>query len=379
MTRRDGRADGPAPVPSISVTSPLVDVIVAVHTAARPVARAVASVIDHTEAPVRVNVIAHNIDPGIIRTNLGSYANHPQVRLLPYRDGIPSPAGPMNHGLEQSTAPFTTLLGSDDEFAPGAIDSWLTLQQETQADVVLAKIQLASGRVDPYPPVRNGNRLRELDGTKDRLPYRSAPLGLVSRLRFPDLRLSVGLQSGEDLVYSTVLWFTGRHLAYDLRGPAYIVNDDMEDRVTSAPRPFEHDFRFVDELIALPWLADAPSSARTAIVVKILRIHVFDAIAARIADPVARATLRSDLSALLERLGALAPAALALLSRADRKVLDAVQNDPSLDAHRISALLAARWNYRTLSAMLPRNPFLTFHPQAPFRTFLAGARTAQVR
>ncbi len=118
------------------MTEPLVDVTIAVHSSTRPIARAVASVIDHTSAAVRVNVVAHNIDPEIIRENLGAYASDPRVRLLSLHDGIPSPAGPMNHGFANSTAPFISVIGSDDELAPGAIDSWLSVQAETGATPV---------------------------------------------------------------------------------------------------------------------------------------------------------------------------------------------------------------------------------------------------
>ena len=173
------------------MTEPLVDVTIAVHSQTRPIARAVSSVLDHTTAPVRVNVVAHNIDPEIIRANLGAYAADPRLRLLHLADGIASPAGPMNHGFARSEAPFLSLMGSDDELAPGAIDSWLALQQRTGAEMVLAKIRLADGRTDPYPPIRGGRRTTGLDGRKDRLAYRSAPLGLIDRARFhrPHARL----------------------------------------------------------------------------------------------------------------------------------------------------------------------------------------------
>ena len=44
------------------------------------------------------------------------------------------------------------------------------------------------------------------------------------------------------------------------------------------------------------------------------------------------------------------------------------------DADRILGLLDARWNYRSVGALLPRNPLLALHPQAPFRTLRAGFR-----
>lgn len=352
---------------------PLVDVTIAVHSASRPIARAAASILDHTAAPVRVNVVAHNIDPEIIRANLGEYASHPGLRLLSHADGIPSPAGPMNHGLAESTAPFVALLGSDDEFAPGAIDSWLRIQEETGAEAVIARIQLVSGGTDPYPAVRGGNRTRELDGRRDRLAYRSAPLGLIDRGRFGELRLTEGLRSGEDLAYSLTVWFTGAHLAYDLDGPPYVGHDDAEDRVTSAPRPLAEDFTYVDELERLPWFRAATASERTAIVVKLIRIHVFDAILARIATPEALGANRAGLLALLDRFERLAPDAQRFLARSDHAVFAALR-DPAGTPEQILARLHARQAYLSVPTLLTRNPFLALHAQAPFRTLFAGYR-----
>lgn len=355
------------------MTEPLVDLTIAVHSETRPIARAAASVLDHTEAPVRVNVVAHNIDPEIIRRNLGAHADDPRLRLLELQDGIRSPAGPMNHGLANSTAPFISVMGSDDELAPGAIDSWLALQAATGAEAVLARIQLADGKTDPYPPVRWGRRTRRIDPRRDRLAYRSAPLGLIDRRRFGELRLTAGLPSGEDLAYSLTVWFTGRDLAYDLRGPAYVINADAGDRVTFAPRPVAQDFAFLDEIEAAPWFATADPAERTAIVLKLIRIHVFDAILARTRNAEDLAANRDELLALLQRFERLAPGADRLLSRADHAVFDALRNPASTPAS-IASALDARHAYLSSASLLTRNPLQALRAQAPFRTLFAGYR-----
>ncbi|MCR2765128.1 glycosyltransferase [Microbacterium sp. zg.B48] len=355
------------------MSQPVVDVTIAVHSATRPIARAVASIVDHTEAPVRVNVVAHNIDPEVIRENLGAYASHPQVRLLALRDGVYSPAGPMNHGLDHSDARFVAVMGSDDEFAPGAVDSWLALQRETGASTVLARVRIGSRGIDPYPPVRRGRRTRHLSAHKDRLAYRSAPLGLIERARFGDLRFTEGLPSGEDLAYSATLWFTGRNLAYDLTGPEYIINDDAGDRVTFAPRPVPEDFAFLDAIEATEWFGGLSRPNRRALAVKILRVHFFDAVLARTQVPEGIGAHRHDLIAVLDRIETIAPGVTRLLARVDRRVIDEVRS-ASPDPKAILHFIDARWNYRTIGAMLPRNPFLTLHRQAPFRTLYAGMR-----
>lgn len=355
------------------MTEPLVDVTIAVHSSTRPVARAVASVLEHTEAPVRVNVVAHNIDPEIIRENLGHYATDARLRLLELSDGIPSPAGPMNFGFANSTARFISVIGSDDELAPGAIDSWLKVQAEADADAVLARIQLDTGRTDPYPPVRRGRRTRKLHARRDRLSYRSAPLGLVSRDSFADLRLTEGLPSGEDLCYSMTLWFTGKNLAYDLDGPAYVINADAVDRVTSDPRPVALDFAFLDELETLPWYQASTGADRVAIVTKLIRIHVFDAILARARTQEALDSNRDELLDLLNRFERMAPGATRLLSRADRAVFDELRS-PTSTPESIALALDKRHVYLSLPTLLPRNPIFALHSQAPFRTLFAGFR-----
>lgn len=356
------------------MTYPLVDVTIAVHSPTRPIARSVASVVDHTRAPVRVTVVAHNIDPEVIRDNLGEYADHPSVRMLSLQDGIPSPAGPMNHGLDHSEARFVAVMGSDDEFAPGAIDSWLSLQRATGASTVIARIRIGARGMDPYPPVRRGRRTRRLSARKDRLAYRSAPLGLIDRRLFGHLRFTEGLASGEDLAFTATLWFTGRSVAYDLAGPEYIVHDDAGDRVTFVPRPIAEDFAFLDAITAAPWFARSSARDRRALAIKILRVHYFDAVLARIKVDEGIAGHTRELLNVLRGIERLAPGVTRLLARVDRDILDELRS-PSPDPEKILYLMDARWNYRTVGAMVPRNPLLTLHRQAPFRTLYAGLRS----
>lgn len=356
--------------------SPLVDVTIAVHSASRPVARAVASVVDRTEAAVRATVVAHNIDPEIIRAQLGAYATHASVRLLSLQDGIRSPAGPMNLGIAEATARFYSLLGSDDEFAAGAIDSWLAVQRRTAASVVIPRITLVDGSPDPYPPVRGGRRRSKLDADRDRLHYRSAPLGLIDRNTFGALRLTEGLASGEDLAFSSTLWMTASSIAYDLDGPPYVCHDDAEDRVTSAPRPVADDFGYLDAIEAAPWFSSSSRANRIALAVKIIRVHCFDAVAARLDTFDDAPLLHHEIAAVVDRISGWAPGTLDLLSRADRALIDAVSTQTPSSTLR--ELLERRRAYRSPAAQLPRNPLRALHRQAPFRTLLAGALSQRV-
>lgn len=353
--------------------SPQIDLIIPVHSPTRPINRAVSSVLDGTRVPVRVTVVAHNIDPDLIRHNLGDLLQDPRCRLLPFADGIASPAGPMNFGIDNATAPLIAVMGSDDHLAAGALDSWWQIHRETDASTVLARIQITGRGYDPYPPVRNGRRSRRLDARKDRLAYRSAPLGLIDRARFADLRFTEGLPSGEDLAYSATLWFTGHDIAYDRSGPAYVVNDDATDRVTFSARTVAQDFAFLDAIEATSWFPSLPRKEREALAVKILRVHFFDAVLARVRSEEGIAAHRADLEGVILRLDRMAPGVLRLLARVDRQVIDEIRGSAP-DAARILGLLDARWNYRTVGALLPRNPFVAAHRQAPLRTLYAGLR-----
>lgn len=350
--------------------APLVELVIAVHTSTRPIARAVASIVDHTVADVRVTVVAHNIDKAVIAANLGAYSEHPKVRLLALRDGIPSPAGPMNFGITESPAEFVGVMGSDDELEPGAIDSWLKLQRSSKASMVMARIQNVGGGVVPAPPARPFRR-RNLDPVKDRLSYRSAPLGIYSRKVFPDLRFSEGLASGEDLPFVTRLWFSGEGIAFDRKGPAYLVHSDAEDRVTSDPRPVRDDFEFLERIMATTWISRLTQVQREAFGVKLVRSHLFDALVNRAGAEIWADGEREALAAVAEKVLTWAPGTRRLLSRLDQRILEMIL-DPESSIEGAMDLIRQRWNYRSLQVLAPRNLMLSFHRQAPLRTYAAG-------
>ncbi len=352
------------------MTSPRVDVVIAVHSATRPIARAVGSVLGHTRADVRVIVVAHNIDREVIRANLGSWADDERVLLLDLRDGIPSPSGPMNHGFDAATGDFVALLGSDDEFEPGAIDSWLALQRAADADVVIAQIRHEGGGKELSPPARP-RRSIGLHPVKDRLAYRSAPLGLVSRARFGDLRFPAGLASGEDLPYVTALWFSGARIAFARSGPGYLVHADAADRVTSGPRTIAADFAFLDHIIDAPRFAGLDKAERGAIAIKIIRMHVFDALVNRAQQDPWPEGERAALAGVVRRILAWGGPVDAWLSLIDHKVLDGILDEVT-PVDELMDLLRRRWNYRSADVVLTRNPVMALHRQGPLRTYVGG-------
>jgi hypothetical protein len=192
------------------------------------------------------------------------------------------------------------------------------------------------------------------------------PLGLIDRGRFADLRFTPGLSSGEDLEFTAELWFTGSRIAYDRHGPAYFGHDDADDRVTRTVRPIAEDFAFLDIVAGRPWYAAAPKALRRAFGVKNLRVHLLDAVAARLDTPEGIGAHSAELLAVAATIERMSPGATALLARADRKVLaELARPEPSAD--RIRAFIGSRWGGGP-DARLTANPFLSLHRQAPYRT-----------
>lgn len=353
---------------------PRVDVIIAVHSPTRPVERAVASVLDGTSAQIRATVVVHNTSREGIMTRLGALAEDPRVRILELHDGIGSPAGPMNLGYASANAEFTCLIGSDDELEHGAIDAWLEAADRLRADVVIAPHRKFGGSIDPYPPVRARSTL--LDGVRDRLAYRSAPLGLVSRSRFPKLRLTEGLGSGEDIAFVTTLWFAGVRVCFPIEAPSYLGHTDSIDRVSFEARGLDEDFAFLNAIEGMPLFSTLTPVQRTALVVKIFRIHIFDAILARCHSSGLDEETRQSLSAVIRRLDQWAPRARRRLAVADHRALHRALN-PKTTADDLREALNTRWRYKTLAAIMTANPLYVFDRQAPLRTFAAGSKVVR--
>lgn len=351
------------------MNEPEVDVVVAVHTPERRVERAVLSVL-LTEADVRVTVVCHGTPTDGVAERLGPLADDARVRLLEHVDGVPSPAGPFNAGLDAATAPWVSVMGSDDALEVGAIDAWLALAARTGAEAVLPRLRHAAGAVVPTPPARPW-RTRDLDVVRDRLAYRTAPLGLLSRAALDrlGLRMTPGLPSGEDLAPSTLLWAAARGVAFDRRGPAYVVGADAAERVTLTVRPVAADLAPVDDLLARPALRGADARVRLAVAAKLVRIHVLAAVHNRRTaglDDADRAALAAGADAVV----ALAPGVLGVLSRAERDLLDAI--GAGATSERLVELSDRRRRHGTPATLVPRDLRHVLAREAPLRLMAAS-------
>lgn len=355
-----------APADSIGV-----DVVIAVHDPARPIARAVRSVLDHNGEGVQLTVVCHEVGAAAIAAAIAP-EHRDRVRYLEHSDGRRSPSGPFNAGIEASTAGYVSVMGSDDQLAPGAVSSWYWLAQRHGADAVIARLEHADGSVVRTPPTRPFRRGR-LHPVRDRLSYRSAPLGLVSRdaISRLGLRMDPAVAVGEDVSFVTRLWFGGVVVA-DVAGPPYRIGGDATDRVTMVTRPIVDELKFVRRLLEQPWFVALGLEERRSVCVKLTRIHLFGAVHNR-PDP---AWWTADERAALADVGRLllraAPGMEAVLSLADRAVLDRIL-DGSGDALTLIGLARDRRRHGTPRTLLTRDPWRMLAREAPLRMMTASA------
>ena len=338
---------------------PDVDVIVAVHDPARPIERAVASALA-SDSVAKVIVVCHNIPIDPIRTRLESIADDERVLLDELQDGTRSPAGPFNRGLDVADGAFVSVMGSDDEVEHGAIDAWRRAAAAQEADVVIAPLRHAAGARVPTPPTLRRTRLA---GARDRLAFRTAPLGLVSRARFGALRFTSGLATGEDLGYSTRLWFSDARITGCRESAYYLIHDDAV-RVTFTTRPLAEDLRAVELLVRDPWVRSLPARDRRALAMKLWRVNLFGAVHYRAgawmpADRVAAAAIATALTEF-------SPQSVPVLSRAEGRLAEALRDPQTPDA-RVDALSQQRRRFASPAALVPVQAWRLLDRDAPLR------------
>lgn len=359
--------------------SVLVDVVIAVHTPDRPIERTVASLMESglpTEVAVpgrlRVTVVCHNTAAGPIRDRVAP-EHRERVRFVEYTDGIKSPAGPFNHGISLATGSWVSIMGSDDSLEPGALAQWVQRAEGDAADVLIAPMAHAGGRAIRTPVVRR-NRSTGLDPVADRLTYRTAPLGILrlALVRSLDLVLPTKYATGEDQSFSAALWFSGARISYGRGLPRYLVHDDAVVRVTATPRSVTEDLAFAADLVDSDWFAGLAVRGRTAIVTKLLRVHVFGHVMLRAEAGSWCAQDAAEMAVVARRLLFAAPRAGRPLSLADRTLLDAVarqETDPSV----MKSLATQRRTFSNPRTWLPRDVSALLHPEAPLRFMSASA------
>ena len=267
-----------------------IDVVIPVHDPARPLARALDSVLGQQRelaalgVVLVVTVVCHNRSAAEITASLPpTLAADDAVSWLPCHDGGNSPAGPRNAALAASSATFLCFLDSDDHLEPGSLAAWWRAAEDHKAAAVIAPLRTPEGsflrtpRIRPFKPA-------VLDPVRDGLAYRSLPFGLLRRaaLQACGFAYAEGIPIGEDLETTLKLWFRGGRIVYPYGAPAYRQTDDAgPERVTSTVRPLAEEFQWLEAMVRAPWLRAAPLRERRAIALKLMRIHGIGALLRR--------------------------------------------------------------------------------------------------
>lgn len=345
--------------------NPVVDVIVPVHSASRPVERAVGSVTGSTRADVRITVVCHGIDPAPIEERV----RHASVRVISHVDGVASAAGPVNSGLALADARYVSRLDSDDWFEPGAIDAWLAAAEKHNSDVVIAPLRWGSA-APLHSPLTRPLKHTRLNAVKDRLAYRTAPFGLIRRdtLDLLGARYTPELKVGEDLEIGLQLWFLSHRVDVAVHSPCYVVGADATDRNTEVRLSVADELEATSRILERDWTSALSRADRHAIAVKLTRIHVLGALVKRPAPGDWSPDDLRALHAVLARLTRFDPGVFAPFSRADRALLECARSD--VDVHTLVAAIHAQKSASRQDALLTRGWALNLERESTLRRYL---------
>ncbi|WP_181905698.1 glycosyltransferase [Microbacterium bovistercoris] len=322
------------------------EIVIACHDESRPIERAVSSVLadDDVRDRVRVTVVAHGIDASSLASRLAEIPG--DVRVVPFRDDIRSAAGPFNRGLDSVEAEYCGVMGSDDFLEPGVMSRWIAHVDAERPDAAIAQIRRQSHTIMPNPLVRLGRRVR-LDAAKDRLFYRTAPLGLIrtERMRALGLRMVEGMRVGEDFDFGIRLWAHGGRIDFLGGMGSYVIGEDARQRTTESTMTMTERFEPITRLFQDGVFAALSPAYRQALAIKLIRVSIVGT-AQAVVDTNPPDGDVAEVAALLRRLLQEAPRALSPFNRRDRWVLDGLLDEPTsarmvADVRR--AQRAGRW------------------------------------
>lgn len=349
---------------------PAVEVVVRVHNTSRPVRRAVASVLDYPQAGAVV--VAHGVAPEKLDLPWSS-----RVRVVHEQGGLGLPGFASNAGFRACRAEYVGLLDSDDFYEPGALSTMHRRAMEDGADVVLAPLKVKGQR--SLLPLTT--RSRKLRAERDRLFYRTAPLGLIRRevIQDPDFRFDETVRVGEDMRVSVRLWTTDLNVSYHFGDPCYVVTDDAEQRVTLEGRSATESLAAANKLLGEEWVRALPPTIRSSLATKLLRVHLLAPTLRATEDYWTPETL-TVFGETTRNLLNLSPDTLSVFAQKDALVLE------GLASENVEALESALILYRTdtgLRQKLPRKLWKVVSLEANLRnvadSFLARRRPRRLR
>lgn len=349
------------------MTKPFVEIVVACHDERRPLERAVASLLHDADVrgQVRVTVVAHGLEAGPIRARLSAIEG--DVRVLSFSDGVRSAAGPFNHGLDAVDAEYCGVMGSDDFLEPGTMSAWIRHVKEQRPDAAIAQIRLQGESLMPNPLVRLG-RSRRLDAARDRLFYRTAPLGLFRTVRMRELHLRMleGVRVGEDFEFGIRLWASGGRVDFLAGAGAYVIGQDAAERTTLGAMTVAERLEPIVRLFDDGVIEKLTAPHRTALAIKLIRVTVLgnvQALAAELDDEQV-----AEFADLLRRLLDVAPGGLRPFNRQDRTVLDGLLTSPA--GNQLRDDVARSRNAGRVDRWLTPDLVHSFHRESTLRRYV---------
>ncbi|MSS83465.1 glycosyltransferase family 2 protein [Actinomycetaceae bacterium WB03_NA08] len=362
-----------------NITDLDVQIVVPIHDPSRFFERMVTAVLGEEGPDLRVGVIAvlHNLgvdEDKEVRRRLRIVEKTPgSLRFLTVRDGIPSPAGPLNAGLESAEAEWVGVAGSDDDLDHGALASWVIQGMRRNADIVLAPILDTDGTLAPTPPVRVGGKIsRTRRPIADRLYYRSSPVGIFRRthLQRSQARMTVHAQTGEDIAFMARLLSNGgqrkspRVIVADPRQGAYRIVDDAPSRASTKRKAIEDQLCGVRGALSSSTMSILTTQQQRALGTKILRRDLIEILSQRVEwGDITDAT--ESLAEIVEQIqkignceGYLAKSEMNLLREG---------TSPTATLESIKEALQQARQYRSFSSLLAHDWRLTFSRDAPLR------------
>lgn len=359
------------------VDAPLVEIVIPVHSLARPLSRAVASALlagpGAGPGQCRVTVVAHHLSVEQARGML-TEDQRAAVSVIECEDRGTTAAVPRNEALRRCTARYIAFLDSDDTLDPGSVTRWLGIGERRGSDLVIPFQHHDPGRVD-ITPITRPFRSARLDPVKDRLGYRSTAFGLVrmAAVHRSGATFDEAVRTGEDQSFVMALYTGCSRIDYAPGLPGYLVHGDADVRVSQQLLPLREEVAAAVDLTAHAWFAKTPGH-----ILKYIRVNFFPAVHGLAAGGVWDTEHAAEARAVTGELLAHAPHVADRLSRLDRRVLDLLQR-PVAGAE-VEAALAARRRFATPGALLTTDPRWLLDRQSPLRVIGAsGVQTIRYK
>lgn len=340
-------------------------IVVPVHSTSRPVRRAVESVLNEPE--FGVVLVAHGVDPHDLDLPSDS-----RIHVVEVKEACGRPGFAFNRGFEVATAEWVGVLGSDDWYQPGALSRMLSRALRDDADGVLAPQRREGEQQNTGIPATV--RRKNLEPTRDRLFWRSSPLGIFKRglLGVGEFGFDEQVGAGVDQLNGALLWAGGHRISYYPDDPPYIVGgspgdhaSELDGRLANHASGWEvlwHDSRI--QSLSLP--------TRRALANRMLTVNVFSVVLPRASSGTLDQADLEWVSRLLQTMSEVAPGMERSLSIGHCRIFRALVK---ADARQLDEALSRA---TFVQNRLPCHPSALFSPSFWLRA-TAAARMSRVR